>query len=207
MRWLAWLLAGCAGTASDDTAPACTAAIVTDIDETLTTSDFEFLSQLTDGAYDPAMRPDADRLMQGYDDLGFAVVYVTGRGEDITLDDGRTAREATRDWLALHGFPIDDEALLFLAPGIGANGDAAREYKGGVLQGLQADGYRFSYGYGNAEADIQAYQDSGMPDDVLFLVGELAGTMTVNAVPDEEAYSAHLTTFLPTVGPAPACAD
>src|SRR4051812_10555050 len=57
-----------ADTDNDTSCPAVTtgtrAAVVTDIDETLTTDDNEFLYQIADPSYDPAMRPDADTLMQ-----------------------------------------------------------------------------------------------------------------------------------------------
>ncbi len=74
----------------DDTAapdPECpavsdttTTLLVTDIDETLTTLDSEFLAQLADPTYVPEMRPDANTLMQGYYALGYRILYVTARG-------------------------------------------------------------------------------------------------------------------------------
>jgi hypothetical protein len=174
------------------------AAVYTDIDETLTTDDHEWLEQLLDASYDPAMRPDADVLMTGYADLGYGVWYITARGEDVDLDDGRTAREATLDWLVLHGFPATDERL-FLAPGVGASGDAAVAYKAGVIAARSADGWTASWAYGNAESDIDAFLQAGMPEDRVFLVGELAGTLGVRPVPDEEAFEQHVADHLPTV--------
>ena len=171
-------------------------ALVTDIDETLTTSDNEFATQLLNPSHDPAMRPEAELLMQDYAALGFEVVYVTARGENITLLDGRSARQATNDWLVNHGFPAGP---LYLAQGLGAFGQAAIDYKTEVITTLQAEGTQFEWAYGNAESDIAAFQNSNIPDDHIFLVGALAGTLGVQPVPDEEAFVAHRATHLQMV--------
>lgn len=172
--------------------------MVTDIDETLTTLDAEWFAQVADPSHDPAMRPDADTLLRAYADLGYRVFYVTARGEDMTLSDGRSSREATADWLVAHGFPFTENAL-FLASGVGVAGDAAVAYKTGVLTDLQAGGRDLAYAYGNATSDIDAFQAADIPDDVIFLVGELAGEMGVQPIPDEEAYTAHVVAWMPGV--------
>jgi phosphatidate phosphatase PAH1 len=48
------------------------------------------------------------------------------------------------------------------------------------------------FAYGNADTDIEAYQNVGIPDDRIFLVGKLAGQMGVEPIPTSEAYGAHL---------------
>jgi phosphatidate phosphatase PAH1 len=194
---LAIALSGCPTTPED---PPCepSVLVVTDIDETLTTHNDEWLAQLADSSYDPAMRPDADVLINGYADLGYAVLYLTGRGEEIELDDGRSGRQATADWLEDRGFPWSDEFLV-LHDGLGATGPAALEYKSDALEQWLADGYEADIGYGNSEADIEAYLEVGMDPARLYLVGELAGTMAVEAIPDEDAYVAHAAAVLPTV--------
>ena len=156
-------------------------AVFTDIDETLTTADQEWIDQLLDASHDPAMRPDAEGVMGAYADLGYGVFYVTARGDGATLDDGRTAREATLDWLEDHGFPVSDDRV-FLAEGPAAD-----------------QGWEAAWAYGNAETDIEAFIEAGIAADRTFLVGELAGTMGVQPLPDEEAYTEHLADHLPTV--------
>lgn len=193
---LALLAAGCDPGGDTDCQPRL--AVFTDIDETLTTSDGEWLAQLVDPSHDPAMRPAADALMRGYADLGYGVFYVTARGEDITLSDDRTARQATEDWLLDHGFPWSGEAL-YLAEGVGVAGEEAVAYKHGVIAGLAAAGWTPEWAYGNAESDILAFQEAGMAGDRVFLVGELAGTMDVEPVPGDEAFEAHLAEHLPGV--------
>ncbi len=193
------LLVAC-GDPAEDSAAVCVPpfAVFTDIDETLTTLDEEWLQQITDPGYDPAMRPGANTLMQGYAERGYSVYYVTARGEDIELSDGRSARQASEDWLRAHDFPWR-EGALYLAEGLGAHGDGAVAYKSEVILDLAEQGWEASWAYGNAESDILAFQEAGMADDHIFLVGELAGAMGVQPIPDEQAYEAHLGEQLPGV--------
>jgi len=173
-------------------------SIVTDIDETLTTDDFEWVTQLIDPEHDPEMRPDANALMRGYDELGYTVYYITARGEAMELPDGRTAREATRAWLEDHGFPVRD-GTLFLAPGNGALGDTAVEYKSSTIEDLELAGWPVHYAYGNSDTDIEAFQQAGIPDDRIFAVGEDCDELDGNDVPDDEAFVVHMQEHLPTV--------
>lgn len=179
-----------------DTGPtACTpsahAIIVTDIDETLTTSDNEWLTQLANPSHDPEMRPEADTLMRAWRDKGYRIVYVSARGSDLPLLDGTDPREATEDWLTAHGFPFQS-ADVYLASGVGALGSSAGPYKTEVLQGLIAAGDVIGYAYGNADTDVEPYRAVGVPDDHDFLVGALAGSYGVYGVPDSQAYALHV---------------
>ncbi len=191
--FLALSNSACGDASPKDSGGDCVAryAVFTDIDETLTTADEEWLAQFADPTYDPSMRPDANTLMQAYGDRGYTIYYVTARGQDLSLSDGRSAMEATQDWLEQHEFPLVDGAV-YLAEGIGAYGDSAVEYKSGVITDLAADGWEASWAYGNAETDILAFQDAGIPDDHIYLVGELAGTMDVLSITDDDAYTRHL---------------
>lgn len=181
----------------------CQSAIITDIDETLTTSDSEWLKKVVMPSYDPAMRPDANTLMQGYAALGYHIFYLTARGELLSLLDGTSAREATRTWLEDHDFPFEN-GHLFLSSGLAALDEAAVTYKQGKIEDLMADGWSIAYAYGNALSDIAAFKGAGIPDDRIFLVGKLAGQEDVIPIPTDEAYTEHLAEFLPTV-PATDC--
>lgn len=176
-----------------------TTLLVTDIDETLTTLDSEFLTQIFDPAHDPAMRPDANTLMQAYHDLGYRIVYLTARGEYLYLVDGTSARDATTAWLTAHGFPFDPDDV-YLANAVYELDPAG--FKTGVVEGLQADGYTVEWAYGNATTDIEAYQNAAVADDHTFLVGSLsdtAGTYGVNPISDADAYTNHHASFMSTV--------
>ncbi|MBA2322318.1 MAG: hypothetical protein H0V89_14330 [Deltaproteobacteria bacterium] len=164
--------------------------VATDIDETLTTDNDEWDLQIDDPSYDPAMRPDANTLLQGYAARGYTIAYVTARW-DFEMSDGRLASEHTVDWLHDHGFPLHG-GLVFLAPEPDHDGDEVVEYKSGVLLGLQAEGWALDWAYGNAETDIEAFLLAGFPDDSTFLVGDRAGELEVPGIPNEDAYTAHL---------------
>lgn len=180
---------------ADTNCPAVTpdtkSAVVTDIDETLTTSDNEWLTQLAIPSHDPAMRPDANTLMNAWHARGYRIFYVTGRGDSLPLLDGTDPRDATDAWLTEKGFPYADSDV-YLSSGIGATGQAAADYKTGVIQGLIDQGFDIQYAYGNADSDVTAYKAVGIPDDHDFLVGALAGTLGVVGVPDNQAYTLHL---------------
>ncbi len=176
-------------------------AVVTDIDETLTTSDGEWVMQMIYPDQIPEMRPDANTLMNWNADNRYAVFYVTARGDELTLADGTTALDATIAWLEAFDFPLE-EGHIFLAEGLGVQGGEAVEYKSAVVSELMGDGYAFDYSYGNAESDIEAFLDAGIARDRVFLVGRLAGTMDVVDLPDEDAFTQHIEDHLPTVAAA-----
>ncbi|MFA5028689.1 MAG: hypothetical protein WC713_12540 [Candidatus Methylomirabilota bacterium] len=180
-------------------------AVVADIDETLTTSDLEWVYQIAVPTYDAEMRPEADVLMQGYAALGYEVFYITARGEGLSLLDGTSAREATGQWLIDHGFPFEDDNL-FLSEGFGTWGNSAASYKTGILEGLEALGWRFIYAYGNADTDIEAFLNIAIPAEDVFLVGDLAGTLGVSPVTNEDAYAQHILDQMPSV-PEATCAE
>ena len=64
--------------------------------------------------------------------------------------------------------------------------------------GLQAEGWRFDYAYGNADSDIGAYEDAGIAKDATFIIGEEAGNEGTVAIEGED-WLAHTDAHLPTV--------
>lgn len=190
-----------------DTDPGCpavtdatTTLVVTDIDETLTTLDSEFLQQLADPSHDPEMRPDANTLMQAYFDLGYRIIYLTARGDDLLLLDGTSATDATTNWLSDHGFPFEPDDV-FLADGWFSTDPGA--YKAGVIADLVGQGRTVEWAYGNATTDMEGYQDGGtIANDHVFLVGSLsdtAGDYGVNPISDDDAYTNHFASFMSSV--------
>lgn len=174
-------------------------AIVTDIDETLTLSDGEFIMQIGDGTYDPIEREGASELIGAYADLGYRIMYLTARSEEIVvLGTDETAREATERWLVEHEFPTDPETtILVLSPNF-VVGDSAQEFKAGALMEQQAAGWRFDYAYGNATSDIGAYADAGIDPSVTFIIGEHGGEGGTVAI-EGEGWVEHTAAHVPTV--------
>lgn len=174
-------------------------AIVTDIDATLTISDGEFTMQIGDGNYDPIEREGAAELIGAYADLGYHVLYLTARSEEITVDvTEETAREVTERWLDEHGFPTDPERTEVVLAPMFVFGDDAQAYKSEALMERQATGLRFDYAYGNATSDIGAYAAAAIPLDATFIIGEHGGEGGTVAVAGE-GWTEHADAHLPTV--------
>lgn len=161
-------------------------AIVTDIDETLTTSDGEFLMQLADSTYDPLERAEAHDLINDYHARGYTIVYLTARSDaQQSVDNMTPASVLTQEWLVAHGFPTDEHTRLILAPSF-VFGDTAAQYKGEALIELQGEGFMFDYAYGNAVSDISGYDMAGIPKDVTFIIGPEGGMDGTVAVPEDD---------------------
>lgn len=182
------------GAVASDSLSSCSdskIAVVTDIDETLTIADEEFLpKQIQDGTYDPVEREGAHELFQRYAGAGFFILYLTARPETLIIEStGETAREITARWLDEHDFPRARSELV-LAPEVVA-GDTARAYKADALVMSESDGYEFMFAYGNADSDIAAYADADIAKDHTYIVGDLAGAE--DTVPIEsEGYTRHI---------------
>ncbi len=177
-------------------------AIVTDIDETLTLSDEEFLQQLQDGTYDPVMRDGASDLIQGYADRGYRILYLTARSESLTLaGTGEPSRDATERWLEEHDFPVDAETTEVVLADSVVLGSAAADYKSDALATREDGGWSFEYAYGNAETDIAAYEATMIDKTQTFIIGEHAGEMDTVAI-EGEGWVEHATDYLPMVADA-----
>jgi hypothetical protein len=172
--------------------------VATDIDETLTLTNDEWAAQVHDPTYDPEMRPDANTLLRGYADLGYRIVYVTARYEGFDLLDGRSATEATVDWLEAHDFPLE-AGSVFLSPSEDTSWDAVVAFKTDVLETLHAAGAVTDFAYGNATTDIEAFLAAGAPIEATFHVGEDEADLGAVPIPDDEAYTVHLEEQLPGV--------
>lgn len=186
-----------AGVDCADLSPA--PAIVTDIDETLTLSDEEFLQQVLEPDYVPEAREGSVALVKGYYERGYRILYLTARAETLELMDGTPAREATEQWLQDLGFPLNpDRTRVVLAPD-SVSGAETAAYKQGALEGLEAEGWDFAYAYGNATTDIDAYLGAGIPAADVFIIGEYAGQMGTVAIAGE-AWTDHIATQLDPTG-------
>lgn len=182
--------------------PACgpeLAAIVTDIDETLTTSDGEFLLQLGDGNYDPEEREGGAAMITAYADLGYRIMYLTARSETLgAANTGESARELTERWLNEHGYPMDPATTIVVLSPVLVAGPSTADYKTEALEVQQAEGWRFDYAYGNADTDITAYANVGIALEHTFIIGEQAGNGGTVAIEGED-WLDHSAEFLPTV--------
>jgi len=198
--WLvlaAWL-AGCGSGTSLPDCDSVRQVVVTDIDETLTTSDAEFVQQLVDPEHDPAMRAGGPELMQGYAERGFVIHYLTARSKTLELTDGTTCEQATIGWLEQHGFPWNqDQTWLDLADAVLGSDDTVT-YKSAAIETRKSEGYSYEYAYGNATTDIDAYEAAGIDKTETFIIGTHAGEQGTRAI-DGEDFVQHAAEQLPQV--------
>jgi len=164
--------------------PAGSQVVVTDIDGTLTLSDSEFAMQLGDVAYDPVEVPSASAMMNAWSGKGYLAVYLTARPHPY--------RELTRNWLDMHGFPfglvVTSETLTF--------GDSTKVYKAAELAHETGDlHWTIVAAYGNADTDIAAYAEAGIPKEVTFIYGDEGGKDGTIAIP-ASGYADHIATFI-----------
>lgn len=154
--------------------------IVTDIDGTLTTDDGELLKQVADDTYTPMMMTAGDRLMKTWAMKGYPIIYLTARSHVL--------RNETRVWLRDLGFPG--------GPLITSATTDAAVYKTAWLRRMLATfGWTAVAAYGNADTDIVAYENAGIPKNLTFIVGPLAGSSGTVPIQNMD-FTQHITTFV-----------
>lgn len=160
--------------------------VVTDIDGTLTASDGELLSQLTDITYVPKLMGAADKMLQAWAQKGYPIIYLTARTHIL--------RAESRLWL--------DDIAAPTGPLITANGGKADDvYKTLWMNRMIHDfGWNVVAVYGNADTDITAYENAGIAKDHTFIVGPLAGNRGTVAIANSD-FTQHINTFIAAQGP------
>jgi HAD superfamily, subfamily IIIB (Acid phosphatase) len=157
--------------------------VVADIDGTLTLSNQEFLTQLSDVTYVPKMMGAANTLMQTWSMKGYPVVYLTARANEF--------RAETAEWLAMDDFPVGATIT-----GNDSDSSNAQAYKTVWLQRMVTDfGWDIVAGYGNEDTDIAAYQAVNMPDSQIFIVGPYGGDLGSTAIPNMD-FTQHIMTYV-----------
>ncbi len=162
-----------------------TAAIVADIDGTLTTRDAELFEQLwaelRAGRHVPAMWPGAPEVLWAWARKGHQIVYLTGRPDLL--------RPLTLEWLARKGFPPGAVITTDRNRDVLPTSAGVVSFKRARLDRLREAGLDIRAAYGNATTDIQAYAAAGLDKAITFIVGEHAGREGTVAV---SSYAAHL---------------
>ena len=161
--------------------PPGTKVVVSDIDGTLTTDDAELIMQVADESYVPKMMTGGDAMLQAWDAKGYPIIYLTARSHQF--------RSESRVWLRDFDFPA--------GPMITSNmTNEADVYKTAWLKRMfGAFGWVPVAAYGNADTDIIAYENAGIPKDKTFIVGPLAGNSGTVAIPNMD-YTQHTASFV-----------
>jgi hypothetical protein len=155
--------------------------VVTDIDATLTTDDNQNLMQIPDATYVPMMMGHANAMLQAWDAKGYPVIYLTARPH--------VERIESRVWLRDEMFPTGP---LITATDV----EEPAAYKTLWLKRMVNDlGWTVVAAYGNAQTDIDAYNNAGIPKADTFIVGPLAGMGGTQPI-DGMDFAAHTASFV-----------
>jgi hypothetical protein len=134
------------------------AAVITDVDGTLTGAESQFMTQVLLGG-DVEVQPGAPEALAVAADQGYTLIYLTARGSQFTGD--------TRAWLDAMGFP---RGPLRLSPSfVTLPGDDTVTYKVGALRALGDAGIELAAGVGNRASDVDAYRTAGVLADRIFI--------------------------------------
>ncbi|HSD87477.1 MAG TPA: hypothetical protein VLB44_08175, partial [Kofleriaceae bacterium] len=153
-------------------APAGAPVMVSDVDGTLTATEKSFIKAVLIGSHVGA-QPGAAAALTLAAAQGYQIVYITARGDRFT--------DATRYWLASHGFPRGPLRLassLIVTPGA-----PTVAYKRHALRDLDDFTVR---ALGNRNSDVAAYTAAGVLPQHIFVKlpeygGELAGSLKAGA--------------------------
>ncbi|MBT3224328.1 MAG: haloacid dehalogenase, partial [Proteobacteria bacterium] len=164
--------------------PQGTPIVMADIDGTLTISDAELMTQISDGTYDPVAYAGSTELLNTWADKGYRVFYLTARPHLL--------RSETRLWLTSHGYP---DGVVITAPTL-VFSDSAVVYKRTWVERIINDfGWDIAAVYGNANSDIDAYEEAGVSKDITFVIGEYAGTSNTQAIVGDD-YTSHIANYV-----------
>lgn len=160
--------------------------VVTDIDGTLTTGDFELISQLFteifSGSYTPKAYAGGKEMLEAWAAKGYLPVYLTGRPD--------TLKPMTRQWLVDQGYPPGALHLTDTNAQAVPNSSGVGQYKADYLNSLKSVAKVELYaGYGNATTDIEGFASAAIPKTRTFIIGSNAGKSNTVAITD---YPSHL---------------
>jgi hypothetical protein len=135
-----------------------TPMFVSDVDGTLTSSEFVEFKKLLTGKL-PDAQPDAAKALTELVARGFHPIYLTARPEWLT--------HRTREFLADRGFP---PGIIHTTTTVtGAIGGAAAEFKKKELVDLSSKGLNIRWAFGNRPSDDDAYRAASFADFVHFI--------------------------------------
>jgi phosphatidate phosphatase PAH1 len=135
-----------------DVLPSTARVAVSDVDGTLTSSEWAALGALIDGQ-PPAAHPGSPEALWALARRGYHIFYLTARPEWL--------EPTTRRWVALRGFP---PGVVHTTTGsTGALNSAAQRFKEDELRALAARlGRAPDYGFGNRASDVATYTAVGI---------------------------------------------
>ncbi|XP_071449416.1 protein retinal degeneration B [Hetaerina americana] len=152
--------------------------------------DGSFTASMSVTGRDPKVRAGAVDVVRHWQELGYLIVYITGRPD--------MQQQKVVAWLSQHNFP---HGLVSFADGLSTD---PLGHKAVYLKNLIQDhGVIVHVAYGSSK-DIGVYASIGLKPKQIFIVGKVSKKQQALAQPLYDGYAAHLTTLLSHGGSRPA---
>lgn len=155
------------------------AVFLSDVDGTLTTSEFKEFEELLEGEVTPAHHAAAAAL-RGLAGRGYLPIYLTARPEWLT--------QRTREFIQHRGFP---QGIIHTTTSLtGALGGAAASFKIAELDALGGQGFVPDWAFGNKASDADAYEHAGiqpLSHRVFYQLDDVHGGRRIDDYADIEA--------------------
>ncbi|XP_023579083.1 membrane-associated phosphatidylinositol transfer protein 3 isoform X2 [Octodon degus] len=143
--------------------------------------DGSFAASVSIMGSDPKVRPGAVDVVRHWQDLGYMILYITGRPD--------MQKQRVVSWLSQHNFP---QGMIFFSDGLVH--DPLRQ-KAIFLRNLMQECFiKISAAYGSTK-DISVYSVLGLPASQIFIVGRPTKKYQTQCQFLSEGYAAHLATL------------
>ncbi|KAK8391715.1 hypothetical protein O3P69_017322 [Scylla paramamosain] len=143
--------------------------------------DGSFTASVSVTGRDPKVRAGAVDVVRHWQELGYLIIYVTGRPD--------MQQQKVVSWLAQHNFP---HGLVSFADGLSRD---PLGHKADYLRGLIQDhALQVVAAYGSAK-DIAVYSSIGLKPEQIFIVGKASKKQQANAQVLTDGYAAHLSSL------------
>ncbi|KAL6092468.1 hypothetical protein STEG23_019197 [Scotinomys teguina] len=140
--------------------------------------DGSFAASVSIMGSDPKVRPGAVDVVRHWQDLGYMILYITGRPD--------MQKQRVVSWLSQHNFP---QGMIFFSDGLVH--DPLRQ-KAIFLRNLMQECFiRITAAYGSTK-DISVYSVLGLPASQIFIVGRPTKKYQTQCQFLSEGYAAHL---------------
>ncbi|XP_074175482.1 membrane-associated phosphatidylinositol transfer protein 3 isoform X3 [Rhinolophus sinicus] len=140
--------------------------------------DGSFAASVSIMGSDPKVRPGAVDVVRHWQDLGYMILYITGRPD--------MQKQRVVSWLSQHNFP---QGMIFFSDGLVH--DPLRQKTIFLRNLVQECFIKISAAYGSTK-DISVYSVLGLPPSQIFIVGRATKKYQTQCQFLSEGYAAHL---------------
>jgi hypothetical protein len=151
----------------------------------------EAVAWLGDPAAQPIARPNAAAIASTYRNAGYQLLYVAMLPSESVIGD-QPVVDAITVWLGLNGFPVGEEARVWVPEGDGSTDPSVALIE--ELARIGAAGTALDAGYAGDQETVFPLVAGGVPPDRVYTVGgEMPSNTQVSSTPlPDEGLAAHV---------------